>query len=287
MQTSLKREKDGTIEITVTIPWQEVKRSFNRLFEKALSQVKIKGFRKGKAPKKLAEKRVDKEKVYQEVVGEIIPRFYLQAIKEHGLCPIIAPKVELLAANEEKDWRFKASFCEKPKVILGDYKKAIRKLNPEKKPKIWVPGKATESADKRATKQQKPRLDEILDTLFKTVKVKIPQLLLEDQLSRSLANLLDQIQKLGLTVDQYLKAEGKTAEQLKEEYRKRAEKTLALEFILEKIADEEKITVSEREIDELINKERDKRIQEQLKTRRYYLASLLRRQKTLERLSSS
>lgn len=284
MQTSLNRQEDGTIELTVTIPWRKVKENFDKLFQKALSGIEIQGFRKGKAPKRLAGEKVDKEKVYQGVVKEIIPTFYLEAIRQHNLRPIITPKIELISAKEKEDWQFKASFCEKPEVKLGDYKKAISELKLQKIAKIWVPGQSENKKEER--KNKKVSLDEILDTLLKMVRVKIPKVLLEDEVNRSLATLLDQAQKIGLTIDQYLKAKGKTVDELKEEYRERTEKTLALEFVLEKIADEEKITVSEKEIDELISKEKDKKVQEQLKSKKYYLASLLRRQKTLAALNA-
>lgn len=281
MQTALNRQEDGTINLTVTIPWQKVKESFDKFLQKALSGVEIEGFRKGKAPKKLAEEKVDQQKVYQTVVQEVIPQFYLQAINQHSLRPIITPKIELSAAQKEKDWQFKATLCERPEVKLGEYKQAIRELKIKKRTKIWVPGKENQKAK---GKNQKVSLDDILDTLLKVSKIQIPEILLEDQVNRMLADLLDQIQKLGLEVEQYLKAKGKSVEQLKEEYKMRAEKNLTLEFVLEKIADEEKITVSEKEIDDLINKEKDKKVQEHLKAQKYYLASVMRRQKTIDKL---
>ena len=288
MQTAINRQENGTIELTITIPWPKVRESFDKLSEKALSYIKVEGFRKGKAPKNLAKDKVDKEKVYQEVIKQIVPVFYLHAVKEHNLRPIVSPKIELLKAKESEDWQFKASVCEKPEIKLGDYKKAIRELKQAKRTKIWVPGKERDKETKKSRHKvsgQKPNLNEILEAVLKVVKVKIPGILLEDQVNRMLTNLLDEIKKLGMTVDQYLKAKGKTIDLLKEEYKRSAEKTLSLEFVLEKIADSEKITVSDKEIDELINKEKDKKIQNQLKTQKYYLASLLRRQKTLNVLS--
>jgi len=287
MQTAINRQEDKTIELTITIPWSKVKESFDKLSEKALSYIKVEGFRKGKAPKNLAKDKVDKEKVYQEVIKQIVPAFYLQAVKEHNLRPIVSPKIELLKAKESEDWQFKVSVCEKPEIKLGDYKKAIRKLKQAKRTKIWVPGEKAQEHKNKKTQEQKPNLNEVLEAVLKVVKVKIPGILLEDQVNRMLTNLLDEIKKLGMTVDQYLKAKGKTIDLLKEEYKRSAEKTLSLEFVLEKIADSEKITVSDKEIDELINKEKDKKIQDQLKTQKYYLASLLRRQKTLNVLSQS
>lgn len=284
MQTAISRQEDGTIELTVTVPWKKVKENFDKFFAKAVSGVEVEGFRKGKAPKKLAEDKVDKEKVYQEMIKEIIPLFYLEAVKEHNLRPIISPKVELLNAKEDQDWQFKASLCEKPKVTLGNYKKAVLELKRQKATKIWVPG---EKEEKKKEKNKGPTLDEILNTLLKEVQVRIPEILLGDQVNHLLADLLDQTRKLGLTIDQYLKAKGETVKQLQDEYRIQAERALSLEFALEEIADQEKITVEEKEIDEIINKEKDEKIRTQLKGQKYYLASLLRRQKTLNSLATS
>lgn len=287
MQTALNRLEDRTIELTITVPWTRVKESYNKLFEKALSEIEVEGFRKGKAPKKLAEEKVDKEKVYQAVIREIIPQFYAEAIKEQNLQPIIAPRIELLAAKENEDWQFKASLCEKPEVKLNDYKRAIQEFKQKKRTKIWVPGQETKQQNKRATEQQKPSLSEVLETILKVAKVKIPQILIDEEVNRMLADLVDQTQKIGLSIEQYLKAKRKTPQQLRKEQKIQAERTLALQFVLEEIADEEKITVSDKEIDELINKEKNKKTREQLKIQKYYLASFLRRQKTIEALVRS
>ncbi|MBL7159667.1 hypothetical protein ISS85_04275 [Candidatus Microgenomates bacterium] len=284
MQTAINRQEDKTIELTITIPWPKVKENFDKLFEKSLSYTKVEGFRKGKAPKDLAKDKIDKEKVYQEVMREIIPAFYLHAIKEHSLQPIVSPKVELIKAKENEDWQFKAHTCEKPDIKLGDYQKAIKELKQAKRTKIWTPADGTKKPDKETAEQQKPNLNEILEAILKIVKIQIPSILLEDQVNRMLANLLDEIKKLGMTVDQYLQAKAKTIDSLKAEYKKSAEKNLSLEFILEKIADAEKIIASDQDIDSLINKEKDKKIQAQLQTQKYYLASLVRRQKTLDKL---
>lgn len=283
MQTAINRQDEGTIELTITIPWNKVKEAYDKSFEEALKKVEVEGFRKGKAPKKLAQDKVDEQKVYQKVIQKIIPKFYLQTIKEQEIKPIVSPKIELLKAKEQEDWQFKATVCEKPKIKLGDYKKAVRKLKKEKRTKIWVPGE--DKKQKTANKEQKKvTLNEVLEAVLKTAKIKISKILIENQVNQNLANLLDQVQKLGMTVDQYLQAKGKTIEQLKKEYQENAKKTLALEFVLQEIADQEEIKVKDKEIEKLIEKEKDEKVRKQLQTQKYYLASLLRRQKTLDKL---
>jgi len=279
MTIAINRLADGTIELTITILWPEIKKAYDNFFKEAQDKVEVPGFRKGKAPKEMAKENVDKSKVYEEVIKDIIPRYYTRAVTENNFKPIVTPKIELLAAKEDRDWQFKAIFCEKPETELGDYRKLISAVN--KKAQIWVPGKNKEP--KEETEQKAKTIGEILEILTNETKVKIPDMLLEDEVNRKLSHLLDELGKLGLTVEQYLASKGKTTDGLRQEYRKEAVKTISLEFILEEIAEKENIVVAPEEIENFIDKAKpeEKPI---LSQRRYFLASLLRRQKTLDKL---
>jgi FKBP-type peptidyl-prolyl cis-trans isomerase (trigger factor) len=87
-------------------------------------------------------------------------------------------------------------------------------------------------------------------------------------------------------VEQYLSSTGKTAEEIKNEYRKQASEMWRLEFALNEISDQEKITVENKDIDELIQKASSQEEKKNLEAQRYLLASFLRRQKTLDFLAS-
>ena len=279
MTVAINRLPDGTIDLTITIPWPEIKTAYDKFFNQAVGQVEVPGFRKGKAPKEMAEKKVDRTKVFEEVIKEIIPQYYTQAISSNNLKPIVNPKIELIKAKEDEDWQFKATICEKPKVDLGNYRQSISAVN--KKSPIWVPGKDKEKPEEK--EERTKTLGGILELLLKEAKVTLPDILLENEVNKMLSNLLDELQKLGLTVEQYLASKGKTTEQIRQEYREEAKKTLSLELILEEIAEKENITVSPHEIEDFIEKApaEEKPI---LSQRRYFLASILRRQKTLDKL---
>jgi len=83
-----------------------------------------------------------------------------------------------------------------------------------------------------------------------------------------------------------LSSVGKTPEILRKEYQKQAEKTLKLEFILAEVAERESISIEPQEIDDFIKKAPDEKTKKALEGRRYYLASALRKQKTLDHLLS-
>lgn len=270
MVVSLNRLPKSTFELTITIPWAEVKSHHDKLTSEFASEVEVKGFRKGKAPKKLAEEKIDKDKIFQEVIKQIVPDAYLKAIEEHHLHPIVNPKIELVSFKEEEDWTFKATGCEKPEVNLDNYKEAVKAFTA--KSKIIIPGQ----------EPQPPKLEELLDILAESVKIEISDLLKESEVNRLLAKFLDEIKALGLTLEQYLSSVGKSPEQLRNEYAQKGERDLRLEFILDKIASDENITVTPEEIEDVIKKTEDKKSQESLRQNSYFLATMIRQQKTLD-----
>lgn len=274
MDSELKHLANSTFELTITIPWEKIKATTEQITAEFTKNTEVKGFRKGKAPKKLAEGKIDKEKVFQEAVRQTIPNAYLEAVKKHSLNPITNPKIEGVALDEGKDWVFKATSCERPEVELGGYKDQIKKITA--KSKIIIPGK----------EPQPPSLEEVLSALLESVSVEIPELLIENEVNRLLAQTLDEVKALGLTLEQYLSSAGKTPDSLRVEYTQKAMNDLKLEFVLDKISEEEKITVADKDIDEAIEKTQDPKAKASLAAQRYLLAVILRRQKTLDFLKN-
>jgi len=98
--------------------------------------------------------------------------------------------------------------------------------------------------------------------------------------------MLDEVKTLGLTLDQYLASTHKTVEEVKKDYAQRATNDITVEFVLQKVADEEKITVSDKEIEEAITKAPTPAEKENLEKNKYLLAAILRQQKTFDFLKS-
>lgn len=282
MISALNRLPNGNIELTINIPWEKVKIAYDKALDDLVKKTEIKGFRKGKAPKKLVEEKADKSKLYEEVLQTLIPQFYWQAVKEQELKPVVAPQFKVISASEGKDWQIQAIICEAPEVKLGDYKGEIRKALAVEK--IWVPGK-----DKKQTKpNEEEKLGKIFKTLLDTIKVQIPEILIEDEVNRMLSRLIDQTARLGLTVEEYLHSQQKTSEQLKKEYRQQAEELLKLEFILSSIADDQKIQISNEEVEKMIRTVPEKEAREALQTpeQKLYIRHLLRKRRVIDNLLS-
>lgn len=282
MTSALNKLPEGTIELTITIPHKRVSKLYDGVVERFAKTVEIKGFRKGKAPKKLIEERLDKSKVYEEVLKELIPQVYIEAIKEHKVTPIVNPKVQVISLEEGKDWIIKALTCELPKVELGNYKEAVRKALAAEK--IWTPGKEKEEEKKQ--EKEEDRLRKVFDILLETVKVEVPSLLIEDEVNRMLSRLLDQTNRLGLTVEQYLASVGKTSEQLQAEYRKTAQEQIKLELSLSTIADEQAVKIKDSKVEAMIKATPDEKTRQALDTpaQRAYIRQILRKRAVIDNL---
>lgn len=276
----LKRLPKSTVELEIIIPWDEIKAVFKNIFEKITKEIEVAGFRKGKAPKKLLEKKIDRKKIYEEVVKEIVPKAYQKAVSEHSFTPVSAPKIELVKAKEEEEWVIKATIALKPVINLKNYKEKIKELK-RGKTKIWTP-----QSKKKEKEEEKPSLAELITVLLEEVEVELSDILIDEETNRLLSQLLDQTQKLGLTVDQYLMSKGKTSEQLRHEYTRQAAKNLKTQFILAEIADKEDITVSDDDLNKFIAKLEKEEDKEKVKKDSYYIAYLLRQQKTLDFLDN-
>ena len=78
-----------------------------------------------------------------------------------------------------------------------------------------------------------------------------PSPLVESELNLKLTQLLDDVQKIGLTVDSYLQSKGLTMERLKEQYTREITDMYKLEFILLDIADKERVEVNDADMSKL------------------------------------
>ena len=282
-QINLNKLPDNSVEILVKVPWEEVEREYQKTLEEIQKEATLPGFRKGKAPKAQVEKSIGKEKIYQEVIEQLIPRLYQEALTSQKINPIISPKVELIAAQEGKDWEIKFTTAEKPTVSLGNYQEEIKKINT--KGKIWTPESEEKKTPEEKEKEEREKLDQIIETILKASQVTLPAILLENDVNQKLAGLIEKTEKLGLTLEQYLASLGKTAAEIRREYEEESRRNWQLELVLAKIADEEKITVSDEEINQFIAKT-PQSDQKALEQQRYLIAAMLRQQKTLNFLKN-
>jgi FKBP-type peptidyl-prolyl cis-trans isomerase (trigger factor) len=271
----------NTFQISITLKKEELKKAYDEAIKQIASEIKIDGFRKGKAPKSIVEKNTDKDKIYQEALQKILPKAYLDKIKQHKLKPIINPKFQITSAKEGSDWKVTATAAKKPEVDLSNYKEKIKEINA--KGKIWTPGKEkqldkdSKGDQQDVRKQKEEQIQKILDALLSVIKIEIPAIITEQELNRRMSGLFDQLQNMGLTPQAYAESKGTTIEDIRNNIKKQIEDNYKIEFALEEIAEKEGIKVEKEELD---------KISKGQPVDQHYLSHLLRQQKTIEYISN-
>ena len=128
----LKNKKEiekNVVELEIVVTADEFKDATDVAYRKIVKEVKVDGFRQGKAPKGMIEKKYGKEIFYEEAVNFIFPYSYDAAVKEAGITPVSQPDVEIIGDVTDDGFTFKAKVTVKPEISLKAYKglKATKK----------------------------------------------------------------------------------------------------------------------------------------------------------------
>ncbi|MEM4260654.1 MAG: trigger factor [Candidatus Woesearchaeota archaeon] len=272
-----------TIELLLDIPKDDIKKEYKLAFSKLQSELTVEGFRKGKVPSAIAEKHLSKNDIYQELLKSLLSRLYEEIIKKENIVPVINPKIDLIKAKENEDWQIKITIAERPVITIGNYKATIKKVKEAKKKDIiWVPGK--DNKEKKPDEDKQKLLNDILSALMQEAKIEISDMIIDEELNQRLTRLVDDIQKIGLTTESYLKSKNLTMEDLKNRYKREIEDTYKMEFLIMELADKENIKVEKEELDKLLSNIKDDKERQSAMQNSYFYASILRKQKTIDML---
>ena len=95
--------------LTVEVDAETVSESLDAAFKKVVKQVNVPGFRKGKMPRPMFEKRFGVESLYQDALIFILPEAYANAIEETGIEPVDRPEIDVEQMEKGKTFIFKAT----------------------------------------------------------------------------------------------------------------------------------------------------------------------------------
>ena len=108
-------------EVIIKIEGDSWKNAIEKAFKEKNKNVTIPGFRKGKAPRNVFEKQYGKESLFIPASDYAIEEAYVKALEESKIVPVVQPKVEIVAIDEEKI-EFKFTIISKPEVNVKKYK---------------------------------------------------------------------------------------------------------------------------------------------------------------------
>jgi len=116
-----KIEKNRGV-LTVEVESEKFDEALDKAFRKVVKKVNVPGFRKGKVPRNIFEKRFGVESLYQDAVDILLPEVYAEAVKQSGITPVDRPEIDIVQIEKGQPFKFTATVDVKPEVELGEYK---------------------------------------------------------------------------------------------------------------------------------------------------------------------
>ncbi len=287
MEIKVNKGEKNTYQVEVTIPASVVDEGLKEALTHEAENVEIKGFRKGKAPLDLVKESIDESKLRGHMLNHMLPEMYSRIITENKLRPIVDPKFEIVQFEEGKDLIIKMVLIEKPSIVLKEFKEALKAKYKSKNEKKEEP-KEPESKDKENKKEPlELSNEEVVEVLVSNSKVELAEELIKEETDRMIANMIDQINRMGINLEQYLSSVKKTAEQIRAEYMDTAKRTLHADFAVTEVAFTEKVTITDEDVEKSIEAVPDEKTREMLSKpdQKMYVKAILVKAKTLEKLA--
>ncbi|MBP5308984.1 MAG: trigger factor [Lachnospiraceae bacterium] len=122
MSVQVEKLEKGMAKLTIEVPFEELDKAIEKVYQQQKSKISIPGFRKGKVPRAMVEKMYGKGVFLEDAANQIIPDAYEKAYEECGEEITSTPKIEAVQLEAGKPFIFTAEVALKPEVTLGKYK---------------------------------------------------------------------------------------------------------------------------------------------------------------------
>ncbi len=290
---------DNTV-LSLTIPWKLIEAEYNKALARSAKQLKLKGFRKGMAPKKIAEEQLNREQLIDRALQVVMPPLYTALIKKENKEPLTNPEFNPTSMEWGKDWVFEVYIAEKPEVKLGDYKKILKesrkgvaaelkRLEKEHEAVHSEPGHQHDHGSDE-DKEREVTLHLAFKALVEKIRPQVPELLLKEETKQEMHRLSQELQRMGLTLDNYLERRKQTFDDLSQELAAQTLGQLQLALVLEAMEKVENIQITEADKQKELDSIEDEKLRDQMRSNpKYteYLEHQLRRRELLNRIATA
>ena len=123
MKSEVKKLPKSQVEITIEVSLEEIKPFLEKAAKKLSKDLKFDGFRPGKAPYDVVEKKVGAMGIIDEAVNDIISETYYKILEKEKLMTLGQPEINIIKAAPNNPIEYKAVVATLPKVEVGDYSK--------------------------------------------------------------------------------------------------------------------------------------------------------------------
>jgi trigger factor len=121
--TNVTKLDDNRVRLEVEVSPEAVKKGVEAKVRDLRKQVRVPGFRPGKAPRRIIENHVGRDYIYMEALQDSLPTWYSEAVVEQDLRPIDTPRIDFDGTlDEEEGFKFSAEVEVRPEASLGEYK---------------------------------------------------------------------------------------------------------------------------------------------------------------------
>lgn len=279
MASKLEKLPHARVRLTITVEADVLKKQYDVAIKKVAEHVEIKGFRKGHAPANMVIQKAGNGTILQEMIDLVLPDSYYNAIAEHkDLVPVSQPAIDVKELKDDPNggqipvaMTYTAEVDIMPEIQVGDYKKIkVKPKTAEDKietkeidgtideiKKMYGDdylraGNFKDDAEMRKMvedniRQQKifqaesDTYDAIIEEALKKAKVEVPESMTHNEIHRMMSQIEMQAKAYGMTLEEWMKSQSKTSDDLHKEWHDQAEKAAKVGLVLGKIAEAEGI----------------------------------------------
>lgn len=123
MKSSVKKLDKSQVELTIEVSAMEMQPYLEKTAQRLAKEMKIEGFRPGKAPYEIIKQKVGDMGLLQESIDDVISATYYQVLKDEKIVTIGQPSIDVEKVAPGNDFVYKATASVLPNVKIGDWKK--------------------------------------------------------------------------------------------------------------------------------------------------------------------
>lgn len=248
MQITLKKLTTSRTQATVVLDDDKVRASEEQAILALGKDVRIKGFRPGKAPMQLLREHIPEQRISEYIVQRQMPTIMEEITVKHGLNPIIRPRVEL---NATHPMTLVLTIVSRPTVTVHPKKVQAAFAKHRKEQDSKPASKDAEQSPEESTKKNDETV--LLDFLAEHTVIELAPELIDEEVQSILEEQSRRLRQYGIRLEDWLANQKKTIVEALKELRPSAEKRLKIRFAAAELIDEWRIEVSSEEMEKAID----------------------------------
>jgi trigger factor len=122
MKAVVEPLEGNKVKLSIEVDEQEFEKDIDAAFRKIAREVRVPGFRPGKAPRRILEARFGKETGRGEALRDALPVYYSQAVREHEVDAVAAPELDIKGGEDSGPVSFDAVVEIRPEIQVAGYR---------------------------------------------------------------------------------------------------------------------------------------------------------------------